>query len=258
MLWVTHVEQGAVEDGAHPFVRIPGDRVRALHALPEVPAFGQQHGAGACVHRDITDIFRTEPGEQGGLADRGMGFRRGVDHEGSVGLLETAPGLAVVGRPFPGQDHGGEAGGGGGVMDRAFPTVGQAHQLAHTVADHFLHLREGGAAFPGDAEGSEAGTGEIAQHRGQGGIGGEPAEMHRMLDLGDARHHDGFEVSHHVSKRLRLPVRLGRHPASDVPGPQGLIRESELTLSESRTYPPTVPIRHPPKLCLVSSPALIP
>ena len=104
-------------------------------------------------------------------------------------------------------------------MDRALPGVRQSHQLAHPVAHHFLHLGKSGTALPGNTEGSEAGTGDIAQHRGQRCIGREPAEMHGMLDLGDARHHDGLEIPHHVGKRFRLFGRRDRQRAPDIPRP---------------------------------------
>ena len=40
---VAHVEQGGVEDGAHPLVGVPRDRVRLFHPIPQMTSFREQH-----------------------------------------------------------------------------------------------------------------------------------------------------------------------------------------------------------------------
>src|SRR5215475_9682074 len=70
--------------------------------------------------------------------------------------------------------------------------------------DDLLDLGQRGGGLPGDAQRAEPGRGQVAQRGTEGRVGREPAEVARVLDLGHARDHDGFQVGQEAGEGFGL------------------------------------------------------
>ena len=174
---------------------------------------------------------------------------RGIDRQRRALGLHPAACLAVVRRALACRKQSDEARAGSRVLDDALPRLGQRRQLAQPLNNDFFDLRQRGSGLPRDPERSEPRGGQVAQHRTQGRVGREPAEVARVLNLGHARHDDAFEVGQHPAERFGLL----RRPARQLPRH---LTWSHLRLNRHLRNPGTV-VRNPVDQLMTSCPELL-
>ena len=172
----------------------------------------------------------------------------GVDGQRRALGLQPAACLGVVRRALTRREQGDQARGGRGVLDDALPRPGQPGQLAQPLDDDLLDLRQRRGGLPRDAERAEAGGGQVAQRGTEGRVGREPAEVARVLHLGHARDHDGFEVGQEAGEGFGLLRRSGgkfrpphRGPPAPAPATPGSGCGSPRSSRSARDRPPGTP-----------------
>ena len=195
---------GRAQAGGHVCLQGRGERLGA-------------HGVGDRVDVDEPQVAQPVPGQGNCLRNRRMRVRCGVNRERRALGLQAAARLGVIRRPLARGRRGDEACAGGAVGDDALPGRRERSQLAQPLGHDFLDLGQRGSGLPGDPERPQPGGGQVAQHRSEGCVGREPAEVARMLNLGHARDDDAVEVGQYLAERLGLLRCVARQLARHLP-----------------------------------------